>query len=99
MTQALYPPPSPSNTRTNGRVGDVRQHRRRAKHAVLEATTRCGHGERAVVTVVPPVTGADVQAAFDEIDEKHHLVGIKLRFDHGQDTVEAIFEPDGTEPE
>ena len=100
MTPAVYPPPSSRYASAHGRVGDVkREQLRRTRHAVLEATNTCGHGERAVVTVLPPVTRADIQAVFDEIDEKHHVVGIKLRFDHEQDTVKAIFDPAGTEPE
>ena len=45
----------------------------------------------------PPITRADVQAAFDEIDEKLHLVGIDLRFE--KHAVKAIFDPAGAQPQ
>ena len=69
----------------------------RIRAAVLEATNTCGESQTAVVLFAPPITRADVQAAFDEIDEKLHLVGIHLRFGLEQDTVTAIFEPAGTQ--
>jgi hypothetical protein len=100
MTSAVYRPPSPRSAPAHGRVGDVRREQlRRTRLAVLAATNTCGRGERAVVTVLPTMTGASIQAVFDEIDEKRHLVGIELHFSRDQDTVKAIFDPAGTEPE
>jgi hypothetical protein len=69
---------------------------RRSRTAVLEAANKCGKGQTAVVIVEPPVTHADIRAAFDEIDEKLHLVGTRLHFDLEKDTVTAIFDPAGT---
>jgi hypothetical protein len=50
------------------------------------------------VIVEAPITRADVQRAFDEIDEKHHLRGIHLHFERQKDGVKAIFDPAGTQP-
>lgn len=46
-----------------------------------------------VLSLEAPVTCAEVQAAYDELDEKHHLVGISLHFARGDGEPKAIFEP------
>ncbi|HUY72612.1 MAG TPA: hypothetical protein VMV08_10245 [Gaiellaceae bacterium] len=66
---------------------------RRTRAAVLEATLRCAKGGTMVMTLQAPVTRAEVLAAFDEIDEKHHLGGIQLHFDRDAGMLRAIFEP------
>jgi hypothetical protein len=50
------------------------------------------------VIVEAPISCADVRAAFDEIDEKHHLVGIHVRFELEKGILRAIFDPAGTWP-
>ena len=63
------------------------------RSAVLEATNVCSRGETVVVTVTVPMTLPEVEAAYDEIDEKHHLQGIHLHFDEDDGTPKAVFEP------
>jgi hypothetical protein len=45
------------------------------------------------MTVVAPITWAEVQTAFDEIHEKQHLAGIRLHFDRDGGRLRANFEP------
>ena len=100
MTPAVYSPPSPSRAPAlqDGRAVSRRDQFRRTRTAVLEATNTCGKGETAVVIVEAPISRADVRAAFDEIDEKRHLVGIHLHFELEKGTVRAIFDLAGTRP-
>ncbi len=100
MTPAVYSPPSPSlaPAREPTRAVSRRDQFRRTRTAVLEATNTCAKGRTAVVIVEAPISCADVRAAFDEIDEKHHLVGIHLRFELEKGISRAIFDPAGTWP-
>ena len=95
MTPEVYSPPSPSLAparQPNGALSSRDQYRR-TRAAVLEATNKCGKGHSAVVVVKAPMTRSDVQAAFDEIVMKYHLVGIDLHFELEKHTVKAIFDP------
>jgi hypothetical protein len=47
----------------------------------------------AIVVTHHPLTRADVQRAFDEISQKHHVEGIALRFEeHAGEPLHATFE-------
>jgi hypothetical protein len=98
MTPAVYSPPSPSRARAlqDGRAVSRRDQFRRTRTVVLEATNTCAKGRTAVVIVEALISCADVRAAFDEIDEKRHLVGIHLRFELEKGILRAIFDPAGT---
>jgi hypothetical protein len=84
---------SPVLTRNPRPVRSNREEVRHARAIVFDATRSCCEGDAAVVTVEAPITRADIQAAFDEIDEKHHLVGIELHFERHDGALKAIFEP------
>ncbi len=73
-----------------------RENVRHARAIVFDATRSCCEGDTAIVTLDAPISRADIQAAFDEIDEKYHLVGIELHFERRDGALRAIFEP--TEP-
>ena len=92
---ALSPSPDPSPARARDPRAGVsrREEFRRTRTAVLDATRRCRDGNTTVVTVVAPITWAEVQTAFDEIHEKQHLAGIRLHFDRDGGRQRAIFEP------
>ena len=98
MRPTVYPPLAPRGAPAREHAGATlrREQLQRSRKAVLEAANKCDNGQTAVVIVEPPVTRADIRAAFDEIDEKLHLVGIRLQFEDEKDTVTAIFDPAGT---
>ena len=97
MTPAVYSlSPSLAPAREPTRARSRSDQFRRMRTAVLEATNTCAKGKTAVVILEAPITRAEVRAAFDEIDEKHHLVGIHLHFQLEKGAVKAIFDPAGT---
>ena len=93
LSPALRPGPSPARARDRRAGLSRREEFRRTRTAVLDATRRCGGGNTVVMTVVAPITWAEVQTAFDEIHEKQHLAGIRLHFDRDGGRLRAIFEP------
>jgi hypothetical protein len=93
MMPVTDPSSSPVLTRSRREALARRDALRRARAAVLDATRSCADDRTAVVTLQPPVTRAEVATAFDEIEEKHHLAGIHLRFDRDDGKLKAIFEP------
>ena len=93
MRSLGHPASSPGQA-CAGRTGPSRREGfRRTRTAVLDATRRCGDGNKVVVTVVAPSTCAEVQTTFAEIHEQQHLAGIQLHFDRDGGRLRAIFEP------
>lgn len=65
------------------------------KTVVYEVAPRWGDVDSATIVVTSPLLGRiDVEAAFDEIDEKCHVDGIDLRVHQQQDErLRAVLEP------
>ena len=65
------------------------------KTVVYEVAPWWGDEDGATIVITSPLLGrADVEAAFDEIDEKCHLDGIGLRVHQQQDgRLRAVLEP------
>ncbi len=71
-----------------------RESLRRARVLVFDAVARCCKEGRSTVITGPELNPAEVQLAFDEFRDKHHLMSVEASLDRrGNGDLVAIFDP------